>query len=368
MAATDLLRVDGVCVSYPGVEAVRRATLAVGERQIVGLVGPSGCGKTTLLRTIAGFEKPDAGRVEFAGAVVVEAAGRDAGAGNGSARAYRLEAWIPPERRNIGMVFQEGALFPHLTVFDNVGYGIRRRADREARIREVLALVALDGHADRFPDQLSGGQRQRVALARALAPRPKLVLLDEPFASLDASLRERVRDEVRTILEKAELSAILVTHDQEEALSFSDVVAVMMAGRIVQTGAPEAVYHHPVSAEVAGFLGEGSLLECEVVSGRFRSVFGEATCEAPDGDGVVFVRPEDFIVHRWSQGGGIAGTVVDRRFFGHDVLDLVELANGERVEVRSLSSATLPVGSPVRLELRERAYHVFAGPQQALNP
>lgn len=343
MPARILLEVENLDVVYGGVEAVRATNFVLEERRIAALVGPSGCGKTTLLRAIAGFERPLRGSIRFSDSVI-------AGAGH----------WTPPEKRNIGMVFQDGALFPHLTVFDNVGYGLERGRAREDRVREVLALVDLELLSDRYPDQLSGGQQQRVALARALAPQPQLVLLDEPFASLDATLRGRVRSEVRAILEKAELSAILVTHDQEEALSFADLVAVMMRGAIVQVGGPEEIYHRPVSAEVARFLGDGHVVPCTVSSGRFKSEFGEATCELKDGDGFVFVRPEDLIIQRWSQSDGVSGTVIERRFFGHDVLDKVQLPSGEEVAVRSLSSTTLPVGSPVRLTLRERTYHVFS--------
>jgi iron(III) transport system ATP-binding protein len=257
------------------------------------------------------------------------------------------------------MVFQDGALFPHLTVVGNILYGIRNGAKANDRVREVLDQVGLDGLGERFPDQLSGGQQQRVALARALAPRPQIILLDEPFANLDASLREKVRQEVRSVLESAGITAILVTHDQEEAFSFADEVAVMARGRILQVGTPEEVYHDPVSEEVASFVGSGHMITCRVWAGRFKSSLGEATCRAPDGDGLVFLRPEDLSVARWLQGEGAVGTVVGRRFFGHDVLDTVQLASGETIEVRSLSSTTVPVGSPVRLALRERTYRVF---------
>lgn len=336
------LEVHGLVVGYDGVPAVREATLELGDREIAALLGPSGCGKTTLLRAVAGFEKPEAGVIRLAGQVVSDPT-----------------TWTPAEQRHVGMVFQDGALFPHLDVAANVLYGIRQQPAALERVKEVLAQVGLEGLASRFPDQLSGGQRQRVALARALAPRPRIILLDEPFANLDASLRSRVRDEVRSILETASIAAILVTHDQEEALSFADRVAVMIEGRILQIGAPEEIYHRPASPEVAGFLGNGHLVACRVVSGRFECEFGEATCEADDGEGLVFVRPEDLTYVRWSQGDGVAGTVTERRFFGHDVLDSVNLGDGEVVEVRSLSSTTVPVGSPVRLTLRERTYRVF---------
>jgi iron(III) transport system ATP-binding protein len=270
------------------------------------------------------------------------------------------------------MVFQDGALFPHLTVEQNVSYGLRsgsaRVASLKERVDDVLGRVGMRDLGGRYPDQLSGGQRQRVALARALAPAPRLILLDEPFANLDATLRAQVREEMRQILEVSGVSALLVTHDQEEALSFADRVAVMIDGQILQTGTPEEIYHRPVSSQVAEFIGDGHLVSCNVTSGRFSSEFGSATCEAPDGSGLLFLRPEDLSLIRWSMGYGVPGTVVERRFFGHDVLDCVQLASGATVEVRSLSSATVPVGSPVRLALKERTYRVFPGKSRTDGP
>ncbi|MFQ5527340.1 MAG: ABC transporter ATP-binding protein [Thermoanaerobaculia bacterium] len=337
-----VLEIHDLVVGYGEVNAVRGVDFTLENGEIAALLGPSGCGKTTLLRTIAGFERPCSGAIHLSGETVSDA-----------------ETWVAPERRNVGMVFQDGALFPHLSVFDNVHYGVRGRRQARERVSEVLLQVGLARLDERFPDQLSGGQQQRVALARALAPRPRIILLDEPFANLDASLRAHVRQEMRSILEGAGITAILVTHDQEEALSFADRVALMLGGRIRQVGSPEEVYHRPASPEVARFLGNGHLVPCRVSSGRFESSLGKATCRAKDGPGQVFLRPEDLMLERWSRGVGASGTVISRRFFGHDVLDTVELASGETVEVRSLSSMVVPVGSPVRLSLRERAYQVF---------
>lgn len=337
-----ILEIAGLFVDYGDTPAVRGVDFSLSDGRIVALLGPSGCGKTTLLRAIAGFERPSAGTIRLAQRTVT---------GPG--------LWVEPQDRRVGMVFQNGALFPHLTVTGNVLYGVGRRQDAQARVHEVLAQVGLEGLGERFPDQLSGGQQQRVALARALAPRPQIILLDEPFASLDASLRERVRREVRGVLEATGITAILVTHDQEEALSFADDVAVMVEGRVLQVGRPADIYHRPISPEVANFVGSGQLLPCRVTAGRFQCSLGSASCTAADGPGLVFLRPEDLSLIRWMQGEGAAGTVSERRFFGHDVLDTVRLASGESVEVRSLSSTTVPVGSPVRLALRERTYQVF---------
>jgi len=306
------------------------ATLAVGASELVALVGPSGSGKTTLLRVIAGFERPDAGRVAIGGRPV---------AGEG--------AWVEPERRRIGMVFQDGALFPHLTVHGNVAFG----AARPERVRECLALVGLADRAGGFPHELSGGEAQRVALARALAADPEVVLLDEPFAALDAGLRESLRLEVIEILRAAGASALLVTHDQAEALSLAGTVAVMRAGRIEQVGTPEAVYERPRSRWLAEFLGDadalpgtagGGVVECEL--GRF------AAGKELAGRVEVLIRPEAVAI------GTVAGrephaeaVVVRRAFYGHDQVVQLELASGLRLRSRRLGFPAWHPGDRVRV-------------------
>jgi iron(III) transport system ATP-binding protein len=211
---------------------------------VLSLLGPSGCGKTTALRVIAGFERPDSGTVVLKGGSVTDGG-----------------QFVPPERRRIGMVFQDYALFPHMTVAANVGYGLSRRPDRRRRVAEVLDLVGLPEVDKRYPHELSGGQQQRVALARALAPEPDVILLDEPFSNLDASLRDRVRRDVREILAAAGATAVFVTHDQEEALAMSDEVAVMRHGRVVQAAPPDVLYRRPADPWVARFLGDADLLD-----------------------------------------------------------------------------------------------------------
>ncbi len=362
--ATPVVELRGLTVRYGDRVAVDAVDLAVGGGGITALLGPSGCGKTSLLRAIAGFEAPAAGEVAIAGR-------RVAGPG----------VWVPPERRRVAMVFQEGALFPHLTVRGNVLYGLPRPGWRdrwgrrgggrsEERARAALELVGMADLAGRYPDQLSGGQQQRVALARALAPEPSLVLLDEPFANLDATLRQRVRAEVRAILGAAGATAVLVTHDQEEALSVADTVAVMDHGRILQVGPPEAVYRRPSSAEVARFVGDGQLVDCTVEAGVARSVFGRApVAGSPDGPfegaGLLLVRPEDLAVmpECWYDGQeGLPGEVVGRTFYGHDLVDEVRLAGGgEVVRVRCLAGPGHSVGERVRVVLRHRELPVFRG-------
>ncbi|MFE1785967.1 ABC transporter ATP-binding protein, partial [Streptomyces sp. NPDC059506] len=242
------LRIADVTKSYgrgPGAAVLDDLSLTVAGGELVAVLGPSGCGKTTLLRIVAGFLRPDSGTVGIGGRTV---------AGPG--------VHVPPERRSVGIVAQEGALFPHLSVARNVAFGLTgaARAERRVRTEEMLELVGLGGYGDRMPHELSGGQQQRVALARALAPRPALVLLDEPFNALDSGLRNGVRADVAAALRATGATALLVTHDQQEALSIADRVAVMRSGKVVQYGTPQEVYRHPADAWVAGFVGDAVLL------------------------------------------------------------------------------------------------------------
>ncbi|HET8814178.1 MAG TPA: ABC transporter ATP-binding protein, partial [Solirubrobacterales bacterium] len=299
------LRLRGLRKSFGDVVAVAGLDLDVPEGTTCALLGPSGCGKTTTLRLIAGLERPDAGTVEI-GAEVVAGPGRS----------------VPAERRRIGIVFQDYALFPHMDVAANVGYALGRRPDRE-RVEAALETVGLGGLGKRDPHALSGGQQQRVALARALVAEPRALLLDEPFSNLDAGLRARVREEVREILAAQKLTSVFVTHDQEEALSVADLVAVVNEGRVEQAGTPEDVYSRPANRWVAGFLGE-----IEVLPGRAEN--GTIQCELgnlPNRNGLtgevdVLVRPESLAIgtieppDRRSQ----KATVLSRSYFGHDQL------------------------------------------------
>jgi iron(III) transport system ATP-binding protein len=311
--------------------AVDGASLQVGHGELTALLGPSGSGKTTLLRVIAGFERPDGGRVAIGGRPV---------AGDG--------AWVEPEHRRIGMVFQEGALFPHLTVRGNVAFG----AARAERVGDCLELVGLAGRTDDYPHELSGGERQRIALARALAADPDVVVLDEPFASLDAGLRESLRSEVADILRRAGTTALLVTHDQAEALSLADTVAVMRAGRIEQVGTPEEVYERPRSRWLAEFLGEadvlpgtagGGVVECEL--GRFPAA------RALSGHVEVVIRPESVAISAGPARDSHAApaVIVRRAFYGHDQIVHLELPSGLQLRSRRLGFPAWHPGDHVRV-------------------
>jgi iron(III) transport system ATP-binding protein len=324
----------GVSKSFGALQAVREVSLEIERGELMAVLGPSGCGKTTLLRTIAGFERPDAGSV-VVGDEVVAGSGR----------------FVPPERRRIGMVFQDYALFPHLTVRANVAFGLaaRPRDERDPVTLRTLELVGLQHKADRYPHELSGGERQRVALARAMAPGPALVLLDEPFSSLDASLRAGLRREVELILRDAEATALLVTHDQEEALSLADRLAVMREGRIVQVGAPEEVYVRPASRWAAQFVGEVNVLSGVAHGSGVETELGVFDLRAPASGSVhVAVRPEQLELRADHDGNA---EVVAREFRGHDVLYRLRHEAGRVVLVQLPS-----------LELHEIGARVFVRP------
>jgi iron(III) transport system ATP-binding protein len=322
--ATGLVRAFGDRRAVDGVD------LRLEPGGFLAVLGPSGSGKTTLLRLIAGFERPDAGTVRIAGRPV---AGPD--------------AWVEPESRRIGMVFQQGALFPHLTVGGNVGFG----ATGPARVAECLALVGLGDRAGAFPHELSGGERQRVALARALAADPAVVLLDEPFSALDAGLRERLREEVAAILRAAGTSTLLVTHDQSEALSLADTVAVLRDGRLEQVGTPEEVYERPQNQWVAGFLGDADVLPGTARDGFAECELGRFAVPAELAGTVdLVVRPESVAIgHRSARDADASALVVGRSFYGHDQLVELELPSGRRLRSRRLGFPAWHPGDRVRV-------------------
>jgi iron(III) transport system ATP-binding protein len=334
MNADLVISCAGLTKTYGNTVALDGFDLEVQRGTILGLLGPSGSGKTTALRVIAGFESPDAGVVSISGDQV-------AGAG----------AWVPPEQRRVGMVFQDYALFPHLDVAANVGFGLKGQPARSTRIGEVLELVGLGTLSHRMPHELSGGEQQRVALARALAPQPAVVLLDEPFSNLDAPQRERVRREVRTILVEARATAIFVTHDQEEALSISDQVAIMRDGRVLQTASPDEVYHRPVDCWVARFLGEGETLPGVAAGAMVETVLGSFKLAEPaDGDVEVIIRPE--AVRLVADPHGL-GRVVEREFYGHDQLVTLELPDGRRLLSRTTTNPLFHPGDRVTVQVDE---------------
>ncbi len=340
-----LVEIRQLELDYGAEPVLRGVDLTVEAGQIVALLGPSGCGKTSLLRVIAGFEVPRAGTVRIDGEWMVGPT-----------------TWVEPEKRRIGMVFQQGALFPHLTVWQNVGYGLRGAA-RDTATQAALELVGMSAYRNRFPDELSGGEQQRVALARALAPRPRLVLLDEPFASLDAALRRRLREDLRTILAAAKITAVLVTHDQEEALSVAETVSVMLDGKICQSGSPGEIYARPATVAVAQFLGDSQLVPCEVSAGQATSALGTTACSAPDGPGWMLIRPEDLtllpVATPAAARTGSRGWLRRRNFYGHDHLDEIELADGTLLQVRVLSPDALTIGEELQVALRSKTFWVY---------
>ena len=284
---------------------VHDVSFDVKDGEIFAILGPSGCGKTTTLRCIAGFERATTGTV--------------------SLRDEPLSApgvHVSPEGRTIGIVFQNYALFPHLTVLDNVAFGLDEgpAAARDERAREALEMVGLGGFEDRQPQHLSGGQQQRVALARTLAPEPDLILLDEPFSNLDALLRQETRQEVRELLKSKGMSAVFVTHNQEEALSFADRLAVMRGGQIDQIGTPEAVYYRPRTLFVAQFLGRTNLLLSQAAGTEARTPLGTVGLDREaEGTVLVSLRPEHLSLEAHEAADGTLATVVGRSFKGHDI-------------------------------------------------
>ncbi|WP_128381421.1 ABC transporter ATP-binding protein [Streptomyces cavernae] len=339
------LRIADVHKAYGRVRALSGVHLTVRSGALVAVLGPSGSGKTTLLRCIAGFEPPDVGEIRLEGR-----------------RIAAPGASVPPERRRIAVVPQEGALFPHLSVLDNIAYGLDRAARRAGRATAVLELVGLAGLQDRMPHHLSGGQQQRVAVARALAPRPPVVLLDEPFNALDAALRAELRRDVWQALRADGATAVLVTHDQAEALSMAEEVAVMRDGRIVQSGPPELLYGSPADPWVAGFVGEAVWLPAVLDRDRADTPLGTIRLtalegSAPTGTVRVLLRPEQITLVPPGAPNAVAATVVRRDFYGHDAMLALRLDDGTRVAARIFDPASAPpaVGDEVCLHVRGTA-------------
>jgi sulfate transport system ATP-binding protein len=348
-AGAGALEIRGVSKAFGRYAALRDVSLAAAEREFLALLGPAGAGKTTLLRVLAGLEQPDAGDVRFAGADLLA---------------------LPARRRRVGMVFQHYALFRHMTVAENIAFGltVRPRSDRPApaeirrRVGDLLALVQLDGLERRYPAQLSGGQRQRVALARALAIEPRLLLLDEPFGALDAQVRRELRRWLREMHDRAAVTTVFVTHDQEEALDLADRVAILRGGELVQLGEPRALYRSPASAFVYEFLGAACRLPGRVADGRL--TLGDWTTPAPDGapSGAVdvYFRPDEAAFEP-EDGDGVAAQLRAVALRGADVrIECVAL--GEPLELIARAPAGLAPGASVRLRpIRPTLYPRRAG-------
>jgi iron(III) transport system ATP-binding protein len=340
------VRVEGVTKRFGPVVAVDNVTLDIPSGKLVTLLGPSGCGKTTTLRMIAGLEWPTAGRVFIGDEDVTP---------------------LPAANRNVTMVFQAYALFPHLTVFENIAYGLRvaRRPEEEIRdrVREVMDLVGLPGLQQRYPAQLSGGQQQRVAVARALVMKPRVLLFDEPLSNLDAKLRKRVRADIRLLQQELGITSVYVTHDQAEALAISDVVVVMNQGRIEQIGTPADLYRRPATHFVADFIGEANLLPGRYADGRVTVgpfMFPFRQDAIASGSVTVLMRPEAIAVR--TDGDGIAGKVRTAFFMGMTFEYLIDTMVGEVHVIERLSDrGLLPVGTEVKLQPLDTGLYLLQG-------
>ena len=351
-----LLEIDQVSHAYGKLAVVRELSFSLESGEIACLLGASGCGKTTMLRLIAGFESPSAGSIRLNGVTIAN-----------------KKTQVPAEARRIGMVFQDYALFPHLSIADNIGFGLREKSAlaRRRRIDEMLELIGLVDLGGRYPHELSGGQQQRVALARALAPQPHLLLLDEPFSNLDVELRERLSLEVRDILKRANMAAILVTHDQNEAFAVADMVGIMRQGAIEQWDTPYNLYHRPATRQVADFIGQGVFLPGEVISRQVVQVeLGRLESDVPMDCGPscaecqrdcrldVLLRPDD-VVH--DDDSEVKAEVIAKAFRGAEFLYTLRLASGAQVLSLVPSHHNHAIGE--RIGIRLDVDHVVTFPQ-----
>ena len=343
-----ILELKNLSADYAGREVLDNISFHVNQGGFACLVGPSGCGKTTLLRTIAGFEPVTKGAIIFAGDEV-------------SSEDFA----IAPERRNMGMVFQDNALFPHLSVAGNIAFGLRGagRASRAQSVIDLLEMVGMKGLGERFIHELSGGQRQRVALARALAPQPALMLLDEPFSSLDVELRERLGGEVKEIFSQLGITALLVTHDQSEAFALAEHIGVMRDGRLLQWDSAYNLYHEPADRFIADFIGQGVFLrghiqDADSVQTEFGLIRGNRAYQWPAGAPVdVLLRPDDIVP---DPSGDFAATVIGRAFKGAEILYSLKLETGSRVLSLFPSHQNHEKGARVRVRIA--VHHLVAFP------
>lgn len=337
------LRIDNVSVTFGKRRVLDDVSFTLGAGEFGCLLGPSGCGKTTLLRAIAGFETLTGGSIQLHDKTLCT-----------------VGFHLPPEQRRVGMVFQDFALFPHLSVADNIGFGLHKlpALQRQQRVRELLDLIDLSELGTRFPHQLSGGQQQRVALARAIAPKPELLLLDEPFSSLDVELRTQLAQEVREMLKRDGVTALLVTHDQQEAFAFADRIGVLSEGCLHQWDTPYAIYHRPVTHFVAEFIGQGSLISARVQDGLLQSSLGvlgqmqtQTQTQTEPAALQVLLRPDDLVL---SPESTVRLRVLQRSFRGAEYLYTLITAKGERVYCLTPSHIEFAPGEylPVKLDIQ----------------
>ena len=347
---TNQLELKNVRVSYGNFEAVKDVSLHLEKGQIGCLLGPSGCGKTTLLRAIAGFEAVTAGEIQINGRIV-------------SSHRYS----VAPEQRKVGMVFQDFALFPHLNIERNVGFGLSHlgTSEQQARIAELLCLVGLEKSAKAFPHELSGGQQQRVALARAMAPEPDVLLLDEPFSNLDSELREQLAGEVGQILRQKDITALLVTHDQQEAFAMADNITLLNAGLVAQTDTPYNLYHNPGNEFVAGFIGQGVLLDISINElGEIRPPLGLLSDEisgAPGDTLRLLIRPDDIIYDANSE---TRFEITQKAFRGAQYLYYLKVSDGQVIPCITPSHVDLPVESSLPVSFNMQHHVVFRNTSQ----
>ena len=327
-----IIRARSITKSY-GLESVLSDfNLDVWNGSIVGILGMSGSGKTTALRLIAGFEKPDSGIIEMRNEII-----------------SNEDTFLPPEQRNVGMVFQDYALFPHLNVEKNISFGLSALEIKSGRLEEVISMCNLEKYRKKFPQELSGGQQQRVALARALAPNPEVILLDEPFTSLDANMARDLREEVVTLLKQTETTAIIVTHDQEEALSVCDVVSVLENGKVIQSATPQEIYLNPVSQTVANSVGDPNILKGFSINGRVETSLGSFV-SAYNGALDVSIRPECIELTLDTEGSYV---VTECTFYGHDQVISFSNNKGEIFRARSLPNTIYESGDKVTVNISE---------------
>ncbi len=314
--------------------AVYSASFTLPRGEFMALLGPSGCGKTTMLRMIAGLEKPDKGKIFLDGHLVASE-----------------EIFVPANRRRVGMVFQDYALFPHMTVEKNIAYGLVRGSSQKVIVDQMLELVGLSGMKNRYPRELSGGQQQRVALARALAPQPSILLLDEPFSNLDTALRVQVREEVKRIIKEAGVSTILVTHDQDEAMSMADTIGVMLRGTIEQIGSPRILYEKPKSLAIANFLGETNHIPGEAQGNKVLTALGELPLQTPmQGSVEVLLRPSDLVFS--SNGHGTPAMVSHTTYYGHRQTIWVKIADATLLKMTGDAHTDYKTGDTIQIGVK----------------